>query len=183
MNKPNSTIPDKQHILTFIYENYRHHMFSVALSIVRDPQLAEDVVQETFERIINKFHLIKKIKRNGLHRYTVLITKSIACNLVAKESKVSTIQYEEAEFLMNNDDSFIEDLVIEKESIKIVKDCLEDMGIKYAAPIVLRYYYGFSDKETADMLDINSASTVRSLCFRARKQIEKKLIKLGDYSG
>ena len=157
-------------------------MFNVAKSIVQDSHLSEDVVQATFERIIKKIHLIKKVECNGLYNYTVLITKSIACNLVAKESKTSLIQYEEADSVIKTDKDSIEDIVIQKESIQLIKNCLEEMGIKYAAPIILRYYYGFNDRETAEILDINSASTVRSLCFRARKHIEAKLAKAGDYS-
>ena len=172
-----------QHILTFIYENYRHHMFKVAVSIVQDPQLAEDVVQATFERIIKKIHLIDKIKRSSLHSYTVLITRSIACNLVAKESKTNTVQYEEAELTMKTIGNSVEEIVFQKESVKIIKQCLEEMDIKYAAPVILRYFYGFSEKETAEILDISSTSTLRSLCFRAKKQIETKLLKSGGYIG
>lgn len=177
------SITDKedQHILLFIFEKYRHHMFSVAKSIVRDPHLAEDIVQETFLRIIKKMYLVKKVDRNALYKYTVLITRSIACNYVSKQSKQKTIPFDD-EFAIISDleDSRVENSVICKESVTIVKECLNEMGPKYSTPIILRYYYGYSNKETAEKLDIESSGTVRSICSRGRKLIKERIASAGE---
>jgi DNA-directed RNA polymerase specialized sigma24 family protein len=69
----------------------------------------------------------------------------------------------------------IEDLAIQKDLVNKISDSLDEIGINYAAPLILRYYFGFSDKETADLLAINSPSTVRSLCFRARRLLLDKI--------
>ncbi len=155
-------------------------MFSAAKFVVRDHYLAEDVVQEAFERIIKKIHLVRKVKRNALRSYTVLITRSIACNLVRKESKYKTIPIVDADFFLDSGDTSIEETVGQKETVQVIKECLGQMGDNYAAPLILRYYYGYSNQETAELLHINSSGTIRSLCSRGRRIIQDKIAKAGD---
>lgn len=53
------TKEEDNHIVVKIYEEYRNDMFFAAMNIVHNQQLAEDIVQESFERIIKKIHHIK----------------------------------------------------------------------------------------------------------------------------
>jgi RNA polymerase sigma-70 factor (ECF subfamily) len=163
-------------LVMFIYENYRNVMYRVAKSIVIDKHLAEDVVQEAFERIIKKMNLIENVNPDALLSYVTLITKSVACNLITKQNKYVTTSLEDS-YLDYEDPSAlnIEDLAIQKDLVNKISDSLDEIGINYAAPLILRYYFGFSDKETADLLAINSPSTVRSLCFRARRLLLDKI--------
>lgn len=174
------TNPEDHHILWYIYNNYRQDMFFAAMAIVKDAHLAEDIVQEAFERIIKKMHLIEQISKSGLKRYNVLITRSIAFNMINKENKYRWQPLDDAEQLPANDDFSMDDTIIQREQITIIRKCLGDMGVKYAHPLILRYYYGFSDSETAELLGIGSANTVRSLCFRGKKMILKTMKQAGD---
>ncbi len=166
-------------VILFIYENYRNLMFQAAKSIVCENHLAEDVVQEAFERIIKKIDLIKKVKPEALRSYVVLIVKSIACNLIARESKHKTFAIDDFTVAPDAEDISIEDITIQNELVASIKESLSEIGISYSTPMILRYYYGFSDKETAELLDIKSAGTVRSLCFRGRRLILDKIEKAG----
>lgn len=174
------TPSEDHHILWYIYNNYRQDMFFAAMTIVKDPHLAEDIVQEAFERIIKKMHLIERISKNGLRRYNVLITRSIAFNMISKEKKYNWQPLDDVELLPANDDFSMDDTIIQREQIAIIRKCLEDMGVKYAHPLILRYYYGFSDSETAELLGISTPNTVRSLCYRGKKMILKAMVKAGD---
>lgn len=169
-----------QHILIYIYENYKEDMFYAANAIVHDTHLAEDIVQMSFERIINKISYINKISCNGLRSYTVLIVRSIAYNIIEKEKRHKTSPLEEAEFMLDSDDLPLDDTIIQKDQVRIVRECLNKMEAKYANSMIFRYYYGFSDTETAELMGISSASTVRSLCFRGRKMIKAAMNKGGD---
>lgn len=166
-------------VILFIYENYRNLMFRVAKSIVGENHLAEDIVQEAFERMIKKMHLIKKVNYNALRSYTILIVKSIAYNLISKENKCKTVPFDGFADMSDTRDLTIEDITIQNELVDSIKESLDEIGISYATPMILRYYYGFSDKETAELLDIKSAGTVRSLCFRGKRLILEKIEKAG----
>ncbi len=174
------TKDEHKHILWYIYENYRDDMYNMARSIIRDNYLAEDVVQASFERIIKKMHLIEKIPCNGLRRYTVLLVRSVAINMSITEDKYKLESDEDIEILAGIDDFSLENLAIQNEQVGIIRKCLNEMDEKYAHPMIFRYYYGCTDSETAELLDINSASTVRSLCYRGKKMIIKAMRKAGD---
>jgi RNA polymerase sigma-70 factor (ECF subfamily) len=174
------TADEHQHILWFIYENYRGDMFRMARSVMRDDHLAEDVVQASFERIIEKMHLIEKIPSAGLRRYIVLIVKSIAINTIAKEHKYKLELDSDMESMAGMDDFNLENMVVQNEQVNTIRQCLKEMDEKYVHSMIFRYYYGFSDSETAELLGIGSASTVRSLCHRGRKIITKAMLKAGE---
>ena len=171
---------EHKHILWHIYDNYRVDMFKMALSVIRDYHFAEDVVQASFERIINKMHLVEKIPCNGLKSYAVLIVKNVAINMSIKEDRYKLEPDEEFEAMVGKDTKNIEDLVILNEQIGVIRKCLNEMDEKYTHPMIFRYYYGFSDSETAELLGINSASTVRSLCHRGKKMMIKAMQEAGD---
>ena len=171
---------EHKHILWHIYENYRDNMYYTAMSIVHDSYLAEDVVQASFERIIKKMHLIEQIPCNGLRSYTVLLVRSVAINTIFKEHKYKLEPDGVMEIMVGIDDIKLEDLAVQNEQIGIIRKCLNEMDEKYAQPMIYRYYYGFTDKETAELLGINSESTVRSLCYRGKKMIIKAMRKAGD---
>lgn len=155
-------------------------MYFTAKSIVCDNHLAEDVVQESFERIIKKIHLLKKIPENGIRKYVALIAKSIAINTITKNRTFKLEPVEDMEFFAGEEKVSLENLIIRNEQIDVIRKCLSEMDVKYAHSIIFRYYYGFSDSETAELLGINSASTVRSLCRRGRKKIIDAMKKAGD---
>ncbi len=168
------TKDEHKHILWHIYDNYRFDMLKMALSVIHDYSHAEDVVQTTFERIINKMHLIDRIPCDRLKSYVLLMVKSVAINLSIKEDKYkleADVNCEEYE----NSNSNVEDIVIINEQVSVIRKCLNNMDDKYTHPMILRYYYGFSDSETAELLSINSASTVRSLCYRGKKMMIKAM--------
>lgn len=174
------TKDEHKHILWHIYENYRNDMYHAAKSVIHDVNLAEDVVQVSFERIIKKMHLIEKIPRNDLRGYIVLLVKNIAINTSIKEDKYKLIPDEDMEMLIGLDNTTLEDTAILNEQIRIIKMCLNQMDEKYVLPMLLRYYYGFSDSETGQLLGINSANTVRSLCHRGKNKIIEAMKKAGN---
>lgn len=174
------TKDENKHILWYIYENFQGDMYKMARSIIRDNYLAQDVVQASYERIIKKMHLIEKIPCNVLRRYTVLLVKSVAINMSKKEDKYKLEPDEDIEMLAGIEDFNLESLAIQHEQVGIVRRCLSEIDDKYALPILFRYYYGFTESETAELLDINTESTVRSLCYRGRKMIIQAMRRSGE---
>jgi len=175
------TKDEHKHILWYIYENYRNDMYRTAKTVIRDNHLAEDIVQASFERIIQKMHLIEKIPCNDLRGYIVLLVKNIAINMSTKEDKYKLEPDEDMESLVGIDNFVLEDIAIVNEQLAIIRKCLNDMDAKYVHTMLLRYYYGFSDSETAQLLGINSANTVRSICYRGKLRIIKAMKRTGDF--
>ena len=74
--------------IAYIYENYAGMMYHVAIGVVGEHYLAEDVVHETFLRLIR---IIDEVETDGtkkLKRFLVLLTHSKAVDAVRKLNKM-----------------------------------------------------------------------------------------------
>ena len=113
-----------------------------------------------------------------MRSYTILIAKSIAYNTLEKEHKIQTSN-EGMDLPQTASELSVEEIAVQKDTMENIHAALSQIGIHYAAPMILRYYFGFSDKETAEMLNINSSGTVRSLCFRGKRLLLDSVTKAG----
>ncbi len=75
-----------------LYETYHRLMHWEALRVLQDRQLAEDAVQESFLRMIKNFHKIGEISCPQTKRFVVIIVRNAARNLLAKESRLRSLQ-------------------------------------------------------------------------------------------
>ena len=75
-----------------LYETYHRLMHWEAQRVLQDRQLAEDAVQESFLRMIKNFHKIGEISCPQTKRFVVIIVRNAARNLLAKESRLRSMQ-------------------------------------------------------------------------------------------
>ena len=71
-----------------------------------------------------------------------------------------------------------DEIVISKERAMNLGRCIDSLSEKQRHIILLRYYYGLSEKEIADLMSM-SESAVSSCVDRAKKSLREKIG--GDY--
>lgn len=147
-----------------LYEKYSKLVMYVALQFFKNRELAEDAVQNVFIKIFrfsNKIFQMDDHKATGL---VVCITQN-CCKDVFKTEK----RYKEKEKLVmfqrhfDNAD-FSEASVIEKKEMLEHINRLPEI---YKNVLMLKIYYGFSNREIAQLLDITE-SNARKIFDRAR---------------
>lgn len=75
-----------------LYYQYKRLMYWIANHILGDSHLAEDAVHEAFLKIIKNFHKIGEISCPQTKRFVVIIVRNAARNLLAKESRLRSMQ-------------------------------------------------------------------------------------------
>lgn len=150
-------------LLQFHYPFVMKYLIKVTL----DPHLAEDLAQETMLKCINKIKLY-----NGSSKFSSwLIT--LATHLYIdglrkrkreriwheQELKLRQIKYQSAH---HSDDW------------PVVLDALGSISPEVRTPIVLKYYYGYTLEEIAQMMDI-PLGTVKSRIHNGVKLIRKQV--------
>lgn len=75
-----------------LYYQYKKLMYWIANHILGDSHLAEDAVHEAFLKIIKNFHKIGEISCPQTKRFVVIIVRNAARNLLAKESRLRSMQ-------------------------------------------------------------------------------------------
>ena len=148
--------------LTELMERYRDRLYAAAFAVCRDPQDAEDVVQETFlayYRENREFESEEHI-RAWLLRVAVNKARNAAA-LFWRRNRVSLEEYMETlDFPEPEDKSLMEAVLVLPERFRI--------------PLHLHYFEDYSVEEIAALLGV-PPGTVKSRLFRARRQLRDKL--------
>ena len=143
-------------------------------SFLRNPQDAEDVMIESFARIMSKKPVIKvgyfraylyKTARNLAIRYNNKMLKHACFSL-------EDISEEPVESVL------IEDLVVKKEKAAALHQALNSIKSQYKEVMWLFYFERLSYLEIAKILGVN-VKRIDHLLEKGRKEIKRKLTKEG----
>ena len=154
-----------------LYRQHREQLFRIALSVMKDICSAEDVVSEVFMIIAKNFSALRKKTDRELFGYIAIITRNRAIDIYRRQkSEAETVTFDEAYSqteLMQNAPTGETD-----EALKLILRLSEE----HRDILILKYYYGFSMHEVADMLKL-PYDTVKSRMKRAKKLLKDELNK------
>lgn len=151
--------------LSFYIHKFHGTVYRLAYSYLKNPDDAEDVVQETFLRLYlsnTEFETDENIKAWLIR---------VAINLSKDMLKSSWFR---------GRTELDKDIPAKEKNEDTISEIIEKLKPEYRAVIFLFYYEGYSVKEIAEMNEISvSAATTR--LSRARKKLKKLLLKEGYY--
>lgn len=169
------------HLMENLVGKYSQKLYGFGLKICRNPEDAEDLVQDTF---INMIRYMKDFRyetkfRNWLYRVAVT-----ACIRMRKKSKLyadTDISFDDEKFregleseqdLKNLEEPI--DRLITLETEKAVKEAIQQLPPQYRLILVLRDIEGFSVEETSKITGLSQAN-VKVRLHRARNQVKEIL--------
>ncbi len=145
-----------------ICEKYGNRLYAAAFQICRQPQDAEDAVQEALLRLYHSdkdFDSEEHLKA-WMIRVTVNAAKSIR-RLFWNRNRTSFEDY-------------MDSLTFEEPSDRTLMDEVLALPEKYRIVIHLHYYEGYKVSEIADILEL-SENTVKTRLFNGRKILKTRL--------
>lgn len=168
---------DKQAFRT-LFSLYKQKVYGTAYLILKDYQLSEDIVQETFLQVFLKLPNLKDPLY--FERWLYKITVNLCLDSVRKQKKHPTSSLEEymeiqKDFTIKNMDT-PENAAIYRDMQKKILQCIYSLSAKYSSVLILHYYNNFTLKEIAQITN-TSETAVKTRLFRARKSLEKALSK------
>lgn len=165
---------DDRAFMIRLYVDYRWLMYKVALSIVREPPLAEDMVSQTLCEMIDNLEKIRAVDCCKLRGYIVSFVRNVSVDFVRKrdrQGKYFFLTGEEAEVAA--EDSVDENLIRMAE-IDALKRGLARLSENDRLLLTMKYFDGLSDEEIAARLGVAKAS-VRTCLMRARNRLCQRL--------
>ncbi len=165
---------DDRAFMVRLYVDYRWLMYKVALSVVREPQLAEDMVSQTLGEMIDNLEKIRAVDCCKLRGYIVSFVRNVSVDFVRKrdrQGKYFFLTGEEAEVAA--EDSVDENLIRMAE-IDALKRGLARLSENDRLLLTMKYFDGLSDEEIAARLGVAKAS-VRTYLMRARNRLCQRL--------
>lgn len=168
-----------------LYKEYGKKSYYIALKIVMNHHDAEEVVQDTFLKIYKVIEKVHNLPREKIAPFIVIFTKRTVIDFFRKKKKqvkIIDIIYdddgEENEYEAADDSPLPDEIVISKERAMNLGRCIDSLSEKQRHIILLRYYYGLSEKEIAGLMSMTE-SAVSSCVDRAKKSLREKIG--GDY--
>lgn len=149
-----------------IYELYAQAMYNNAMWILKDPMVAEEIMQDAFITAFKKIDSFKGESTFGAWLKRIVINQSI------NELKRNKLEFTDLDDKMNNIPDFDEETEIQDTSS--VKRAILELPDKYRVVLTLYLIEGYDHEEIAQILSIG-ASTSRSQYLRAKKKLNQIL--------
>ncbi len=165
--------------LSLLYDRYARLVFSLALRIVRDVDLAEDVTQEVFWRVWEKAHQYRP-ERGSVRAWLLYITRNRALDVLRRRKRRPL----SADHLPEADDPQVvladpgpEEMAVQDWEQQRVRQALARLSEEQRTVLLLAYFEGLSHREIAQQLGL-PLGTVKSR-LRAAVQSLRRLLTEG----
>lgn len=157
---------------SFLVENNKKIVYSIALRLLNNADDAEDAAQESFIKAYQQLHTFQG--KSKFSTWLCTITYRICVSRLKKNSLANhTIDDQLVENYSDNTNSPYKELTIKERQI-IIKDCIQKLP-KIDALLITLYY--FNDNSINEIEEITglTISNIKIKLFRARKILEYEL--------
>ena len=167
-----------------IVNRYGEKIFRLAMRITKNPESAEEVLQNVFVKLIEKLGTFREESRLATWIYTV--SSNEAFMFLRGKNKNSSKEISVEEFNNKENGSAYEglqikydgfgpdDSAINVEQQELLEKAINELPEEYRVVFQLRDVEGLSNQQTAEVLGL-SLPAVKSRILRARNQLKKKL--------
>jgi len=149
--------------------------------LVKDKQLADDIFQDTFIKVINTLNSGRYNDEGKFIQWTMRIAHNLVIDHFRKSKKVSFVEsrYDTSDIFDNLfiADESVEDKMVVSQIHRDVKSLMNNLADDQREVLYLRCYAGLSFKEIAEQTDvsINTAlGRMRYALINIRKMIDEK---------
>jgi len=167
-----------------LLNKYQHRVFSYIFKMVKDNELANDIFQDVFIKVITSLKKDNYNHEGKLISWILRIAHNQVIDFYRKDSKMSIIGRSanvSPDFnifdLINLEDDSIEDLIVSKQILKDVKRLVNHLPKDQKEVVVMRYFKEMSFKDIADVTNVSintSLGRMRYALINLRRLIEEK---------
>lgn len=146
--------PEEENKFYYLYEKYHKLLYKTAYDILRNQHDAEDALQIALEKIYHYFYKISDEIEKKCLGYMIVIIRNVSIDIFNQRKKVIVLEEREFEF---NRFSGRTDEIVSSEKFGL-ENAIKKLDGKYRDVLLLKYVYGYSLKEIADMLNITETN-------------------------
>ena len=177
-----------QKSIEVLINRHKDRVFTYILLIVRKKELAEDIFQDTFIKVINSV-LNGKYKDNGKFvSWVIRIAHNLTIDHFRKEKQMNSVSNDDSDVDLFNSkklsDHNIEEVIVSSQIRSEIRLLINELPDDQREVVLLRHYGGLSFKEIAEQTEvsINTAlGRMRYALINLRKMIKEKDLELTAY--
>jgi RNA polymerase sigma-70 factor (ECF subfamily) len=163
-----------------IVDAYYRKVYKLCLFYLRDPQEAEEVLQEVFIKVLKKYSTFKG--ESAVYTWVYRIATNTVLNYIKRKKLIEFISFDSAKSagpgsLTENSHASDPGELLEHEEehrikLEILEKCLEELSQREKTAFYLFHYEGLKQKEIAEVMN-TSISAVESLVHKGMKKIKR----------
>jgi RNA polymerase sigma factor (sigma-70 family) len=168
-----------------LINRHKNRVYSYILLIVKNQDLAEDIFQDTFIKVIRSLKYGKYVENGKFISWVLRISHNLIIDHFRREKLNGTVSNDSCESDIFNSPKFsdenIEDQLVMEQILFEVKELVKELPEDQQQVIHMRHHLGLSFKEIADLTDvsINTAlGRMRYALINLRKLIKEKNLTL-----
>ncbi len=178
-------IKGDQTAIELLITRHRSKVYTYIVLTIKKQQLAEDLFQETFIKVIQSLRA-GKYKDNGRFlSWVIRIAHNLIIDHFRKEKQMNSVSNDDTEVDLFNSKRFsdknIEEIIISSQIKSELRTLINELPTDQREVVLLRHYGELSFKEIADQtgVSINTAlGRMRYALINLRKLIEERKIVL-----
>lgn len=160
-----------------LYETYHHSLFQFLFYMVRNRQVAEELVQEVYIKVFNSYSSFKGDSSEKTWLYS--IARHVGVDWIRSQNRkkrkfLGIFELSEKEYQIRDEEPLPEEILMEREEMKEVYQMLRKCSLDQQQVIILRYIEALSISETAAILGWTE-SKVKTTQHRAIKALQELL--------
>jgi RNA polymerase sigma factor (sigma-70 family) len=178
-------IDGNQNSLELIIHRHKNRVFAYILMVVKDKQLADDIFQDTFIKVINTIQAGSYKEEGKFIQWVMRIAHNLIIDYFRKSKRIPVVDNDSSEFdifdTIQFTDASVEDKMILDQIYKDVRELIEHLPPEQKEVLFMRHYSDMSFKDIAEQTDvsINTAlGRMRYALINLRKLIKDKEIVL-----
>ncbi len=178
-------IEGDQKSIEILINRHKDRVYTYIVLIVKDTQLAEDIFQDTFIKVIKSLRKGKYQEKGIFVSWVMRIAHNLIIDFFRKSKHLKTYSSEDGEMDVFNSKKLaednIEDLLINDQIASDVRKLVNMLPDEQKEVILLRHYGGLSFKEISEQtnVSINTAlGRMRYALINMRKLIEEYNVNL-----
>lgn len=165
-----------------LVEEFQKRVYNTCVGLLQNTEDAEDVTQEVFVSVFQSIHGFKGESRLSTWIYRIAVTKSLEFTRAKNRKKrfafVQSIFSGEGEIKTDTPHFYHPGVLLEnKERAAVLFAAIDLLAENQKTAFILHKLEDLSYQEIAEVMNV-TVSSVESLMFRAKQNLQKKL---GDY--
>ncbi|MCF8302167.1 MAG: sigma-70 family RNA polymerase sigma factor [Bacteroidales bacterium] len=168
-----------------LISRHKNRVYAYILMLVKDKQLADDIFQDTFIKVINTLRSGSYKEEGKFIQWVMRIAHNLIIDYFRKSKRIPVVDNKNEDFnifdTIKFTDESVEDRMVSEQIHKDVRNLIDLLPKEQKEVLVMRHYAGMSFKDIAEQTDvsINTAlGRMRYALINLRKLISEKNIVL-----
>ncbi|MFZ0369191.1 MAG: RNA polymerase sigma factor SigX [Halobacillus sp.] len=162
-----------------LYENYHHDLFQYLIYMVKDRDLAEDLVQEVYIKVLKSYQSFDG--RSTEKTWLLSIARHVAIDHFRKQKRkrnriMDFFDWNDKGEQLKDQSSLPDEIAVQNDEMKQVYKALDNCTLDQRNVIIFRFIQGMSIQETAEILNW-SESKVKTTQHRGMKSLKEMMDK------